>query len=108
MLASCAGARKLVVMDVRGFKHKADRWAEPGSSLLPAGPCRRAKCQHSCTAQPGPWLGAPPFVRPCASPPPPPARPSTPSRGLRHLDLQRLRCDIKDFDVSQVAAAAAC
>ncbi|KAL4421463.1 hypothetical protein ABPG75_010754 [Micractinium tetrahymenae] len=47
MLSACSDARKLVVMDVRGFKHKADR-------------------------------------------------------GMRHLELQRLRCDIKDFDVAQV------
>lgn len=48
MLSACTDANKLVVMDVRGFKHKADR-------------------------------------------------------GMRHLELQRLRCDIKDFDVAQVS-----
>lgn len=26
MLSACTDANKLVVMDVRGFKHKADRW----------------------------------------------------------------------------------
>ncbi|PRW32644.1 tRNA:m(4)X modification enzyme TRM13-like protein [Chlorella sorokiniana] len=52
MLASCTpAARKVVMMDVRGFKEKADR-------------------------------------------------------SMRHLEMQRLRCDIADFDVAGVAGLA--
>ncbi|KAL6778027.1 hypothetical protein ACKKBG_A16640 [Auxenochlorella protothecoides x Auxenochlorella symbiontica] len=93
----CASLTCLVLVDCRGFKLKADRrgqgvdggqdsgaaWclgrAEPWEALatIPAYPVAVAFRQRSL---------------------PPPSPPNC--RALRHLDLHRLRCDLKDFSLA--------